>query len=95
MDPTDILALTSIVVFVANLADWSMVRRGSLMWIPSGRWRSLFTAWILVLAATSVAVMMAWLPPVWTPWVLAPVVILCQAVAIFERHAWPPVVGPR
>ena len=90
MDTLQILALASVAVAMANIADRLMQRRGALWWFPSG---SGLIACLALVGLASVGVLLGWLSPSAMSLIAAPLFICQQLGSIWMRHASPTAVA--
>jgi len=89
MDATDVLANSFLAVTLANVADWSFVRRGAILWVPESWGRYLYFAWAALVLLIAILALARWISGLATVWTAAPVLLAQQAVSIWMRHQHP------
>lgn len=86
MSATSILAIVFLALAGANVLHWSLVRRGPVVWMPSGRWLQIVGVYNLTITAVAFASLSGWLPSSVLPWMLLPLFASQQVVSIMKRQ---------
>jgi hypothetical protein len=87
MKVQEVLAILVCLSLAANVADWLVTRRGSLLLAPrSGRLRYVFGAWSVLLALLAALALLRVISVVWLIIVGAAWMLCSQTRAIFLRH---------
>ncbi len=88
MDTDLILTVSILVSAAANLCDYLIIRRGSLLYFPVSGWGIKIGAVLFVAVAASAGLRLVGLiTPGYTPYLVFPITIFIMCYSIFARHA--------